>query len=182
MNNKERRKLLDEALAIGSDDFGELIIDHSKMKFPKNLKELEFKGALNRANKITTKTGERKFWREYRSDLKEALFSRMEWLKNQSESVQVHEINYNWNVLLDRIELRIDKLSKDILMENFESSSNEYGVHQGNAEWIASTWEKVRKEESSNNKADEKVIELYKKEFNGLSISKRQIQRFTRRD
>lgn len=62
-----------------------------------------------------------------------------------------------------------------------EESSN-YGPHQEKQEWIAKTWEQEREKLPSNNQADERVQELYKEKFNGLSISKRQIQRFTGRE
>lgn len=75
-------------------------------------------------------------------------------------------------------EFDLDSLQK---MFNENQESEPYGTHQANEKWVASTWDDVRKKENSDNKADEKVKEMYKAEFNGISISKRTIQRFTGR-
>jgi len=75
--------------------------------------------------------------------------------------------------------VEFDEESYNNLLIEFNNKTA-YGFHQSKADWVADTWKKERAKVSSDNKADDKVRQLYIDKF-GLSISKRSIQRFTGR-
>ncbi len=90
------------------------------------------------------------------------------WVKND-----VYLATVEWKLLQQLKELTENK--------GKNNSSSGYGLHQENEEWVKRKWSEIRENKPSDNQADIELIKLYRKEFNGMTISKSQIQRFTGR-
>lgn len=74
-----------------------------------------------------------------------------------------------------------EKELREMIREYKGNKSSIYGHHSENREWVKSKWNEIREGKPSDRQADFEIQKLYKDKFNGLSISRSQIQRFTGR-
>jgi len=88
-----------------------------------------------------------------------------------------------WTINIEKLgdirKAALPKAKQYISLQISEKST--YGTHKENADWVRENWYKYRKKLPSDRQTDLKIQKLYKSEFNGMTISSSQIQRFTGR-
>lgn len=113
--NKKRMNELNEIASWLTNEDGSLFVEYPDM--PEGLKHLDYRIAAEKANKLDNAGQKLRFWICYRYDLVRALNDRYKALPDET---QIFETNYNWDVLIDRIDSKIDELKSRVKTQPFK--------------------------------------------------------------
>jgi len=118
MNKKE---LLNRRAAQMAD------VNHEDMDFPGNLANHDLKQANNKAKMLNTYNEKLDHWLLYRHNFEKALQKRRKLIKKEygTETYMMDDLNYNWDILLIRLDEKIEQLEKRAIVERFEEGQTE---------------------------------------------------------